>query len=55
MAGALPSLAHDMAKELAEAKYDKFHRQRLAQRAKAADDADFENLAMRLEQEKKNN
>ena len=46
-------ISHEMAKQLAETEYDKFHQQRLAQQAKAADDADFEKLAEQLEQKKK--
>lgn len=45
-------VSHELAKQLAEAEYDKFHQQRLARQAKAADDADFEKLAGQVEQQK---
>ena len=46
-------VSHTMAKQLAEAEYDKFQQQRLAQQAKAADDADFEKLTESVGQRKK--
>lgn len=46
-------VSHQMAKELAEAEYDKFHRQRLGAEARKADEDDFQKLAQRLEEERK--
>ena len=46
-------ISHQMAKELAEAEYDKFHRQRLQMEARKADEDDFQELAEKLEKERK--
>jgi hypothetical protein len=46
-------ISHQVAKELAEAEYDKFHRQRLQMEARKADEDDFQQLAQKLEKERK--
>lgn len=42
-------ISHQMAKELAEAEYDRFHRNRLQLEAQQADEEDFDQLARQLE------
>ena len=42
-------ISHQMAKELAEKEYDRFHRDRLQLEAGQADEEDFEQLARRIE------
>ena len=44
-------ISHQMAKELAEAEYDKFHQQRLQMEARKADEDDFQQLAQKLEKD----
>lgn len=46
-------ISHQMAKELAEAEYDKYHQQRLEAEARKADEDDFQKLAQRVEEERK--
>ncbi len=46
-------ISHQMAGELAEAEYDKFHRQRLQMEARKADEDDFQQLAQKLEKKRK--
>lgn len=46
-------VSRQMAKELAETEYDKFHRQRLQIEARKADEDDFQQLAEKLEKERK--
>ncbi|MFZ0930475.1 MAG: virulence RhuM family protein [Syntrophobacteraceae bacterium] len=46
-------ISHQLAKELAEAEYGKFHRQRLQMESRKADEDDFQQLAQKLEKEGK--
>jgi hypothetical protein len=46
-------ISHQMAKELAEAEYDRFHQNRLQIEAEKADEEDFEQLARQLEEKGK--
>lgn len=42
-------VSHQMAKELAESEYDRFHRKRLQIEARQADEKDFELLTKQIE------
>ena len=46
-------ISHQMAKELAEGEYDRFHRNRLQLEAQQADEEDFEQLARQIEDKSK--
>jgi hypothetical protein len=46
-------ISHQMAKELAEGEYDRFHRKRLQLGAEQADEEDFEQLARQIEDKNK--
>ncbi|MCK9295790.1 MAG: virulence RhuM family protein [Desulfobulbaceae bacterium] len=46
-------ISHQMAKELAEGEYDRFHRNRLQLEAQQADEEDFDQLARQLEDKSK--
>ncbi len=45
-------ISHQIAKELAESEYDHFHRNRLQNEARKADEEDFELLAKQIEGER---
>jgi hypothetical protein len=46
-------ISHQMAKELAEAEYERFHENRLQLEAQQADEEDFEQLARQIEDKSK--
>ena len=46
-------ISHQVAKELAEAEYDKFHRHRLQIEARKADEDDFQQMTQKLEKKRK--
>jgi hypothetical protein len=46
-------ISHQMAKELAEAAYDKFHEQRLQMEARKADEDNFQQLEKKLKKKRK--